>query len=353
MRRKRLKFPNGFGSVVFLGKNRRNPYGAVVTTEWTTDGRQVRKYVGYGESYDEAYKKLCDYHQMPYNLDFKSIRICDIYEVLESRWKQEYLENKMSYSNYRYLVSVYNNHMKPIHKSKVLDLKKKDYQKLVDDCDLGKTLKGYIKNVVRRILIYCKDELELIVDINNSNLYIPQGQKSTKHKVVPDKDIKIITKNEELFIVELILVDLYTGYRPSEILLKETTQVFLQENYMIGGIKTETGKNRIIPIHPKIKPIIEKYYNPDNKYLFQNKNGNHYSYCWYLKEFKNHMKKLELDYTPYDIRHTFATKCDYLGIPDKIIKRLMGHSLADDVTNDVYIHKTVEELLKEIEKLHY
>ncbi len=34
---------------------------------------------------------------------------------------------------------------------------------------------------------------------------------------------------------------------------------------MIGGCKTEAGKNRIIPIHEKIKPFITK--RLDNKYL--------------------------------------------------------------------------------------
>ena len=28
---------------------------------------------------------------------------------------------------------------------------------------------------------------------------------------------------------------------------------------MKGGTKTKAGKNRIVPIHPKIKPLIERF----------------------------------------------------------------------------------------------
>ena len=31
----------------------------------------------------------------------------------------------------------------------------------------------------------------------------------------------------------------------------------------------------------------------------------------------------------------------------------MGHRLLNDVTNDIYIHKAVEELIKEAEKITY
>jgi len=49
---------------------------------------------------------------------------------------------------------------------------------------------------------------------------------------------------------------LYTGMRSGEIRSIKKENIFLDENYMIGGIKTEAGKGRIIPIHPKIKDLI-------------------------------------------------------------------------------------------------
>ena len=132
--------------------------------------------------------------------------------------------------------------------------------------------------------------------------------------------------------------------------------MFIEDNYMIGGEKTEAGKNRIIPIHSKIKQIIEELYDNSrsHKYLIINENTNQkMSYDTYQKRFDMLMNELGFKHTPHDTRHTFATKCSLVGIPDVIIKILLGHSLSNDVTNDVYIHKTVDELKREIEKINY
>ena len=46
--------------------------------------------------------------------------------------------------------------------------------------------------------------------------------------------------------------------------------VNLQERYIKGGVKTESGKNRIVPIHSKIFKYVEKWYNKGNEYLITN-----------------------------------------------------------------------------------
>jgi len=150
------------------------------------------------------------------------------------------------------------------------------------------------------------------------------------------------------------MIYFYTGLRPSELLEIEIKNIYLEDNYMIGGSKTEAGKNRIIPIHPKIKDLIIYFYNQKNKYLIINENTkNKLSYDIYQKRFDNFMELLTMNHTPHDTRHTFATKCDEIDIPLPVIKILMGHSLANDVTNNVYIHMCIEKLSSYIEKIEY
>ncbi len=36
-----------------------------------------------------------------------------------------------------------------------------------------------------------------------------------------------------------------------------------------GGIRTKAGINRTIPVHKKILPILKKYYNKNNIFLFE------------------------------------------------------------------------------------
>lgn len=51
--------------------------------------------------------------------------------------------------------------------------------------------------------------------------------------------------------VDLILITIYTGLRPTELLEITTDNVHLDEQYMIGGMKTEAGTDRTIPIADK------------------------------------------------------------------------------------------------------
>lgn len=50
-RKHNLKLPNGFGSIVYLGENRRKPWGALKTIGWNSEGKQIKKYIAYEETY--------------------------------------------------------------------------------------------------------------------------------------------------------------------------------------------------------------------------------------------------------------------------------------------------------------
>lgn len=355
-RRKQIKLPNGFGSIVFLGENRRKPYGALKTIGWDENtGKQIKKYISYEETYNKAYQKLLEYNNMPYALDHKNITLGEVFNVLEPKLKEMYLNGTMSQSNYKNMMSVYNNYLIILKDEKVMELKKKDVQKVIDNCNLKHTGRGYIKNIFQRLIEYCIDELELPINKSIYDLELGKKEKSNKHFPLTQKEIEIIKELANINLTaKLIMIYLYTGLRPSELLNIETINVFLSEGYMIGGEKTEAGTNRIIPIHSEIQKYVEQLYNCSKKYLVINeKTKQKMSYDTYQKKFDTLMNDLKFNHTPHDTRHTFATKCSEVGISDVNIKILMGHSLSNDVTNNVYIHKTVDALKKEIEKIKY
>ena len=66
-----MKLPNGYGSVVNLGKRRRKPYAARITVGWSEDGKQKKKYLGYYKTRQEAMKALADYNENPFDLCVK------------------------------------------------------------------------------------------------------------------------------------------------------------------------------------------------------------------------------------------------------------------------------------------
>ena len=356
MRRKNhLKMPNGFGTIQYLGDNRRNSYGARKTIGWDENGKQIRPYVGYAKDWNSAYEILLQYNNMPFDLGFKNTTIGEVYNILEPILLKSYQNEEMSESNYKNMISVYKNHLIKIENKKIMELKKKEVQKVIDESGLKYTGRDYIKNIFTRIIDYSVEELGLSVDAKLTDLNVGKKEKSTKHIPFTDKEIEILkTLPKTKLIVKLIMIFLYTGMRPNEGLNIETTNVFIDKGYMIGGSKTEAGRNRIIPIHSDIKQFIIELYDTNNKYLIVNENTKQkMSYDTYQKMFDALMQNLNLDHTPYDTRHTFATKCAKAGINDVIIKIIIGHSLANDVTNNIYIHRDVEMLRKEIEKIKY
>ena len=48
--------------------------------------------------------------------------------------------------------------------------------------------------------------------------------------------------------IQIVLILCYTGMRPTELMTLKHSNVHLDERYMLGGIKTKAGKDRVIPI---------------------------------------------------------------------------------------------------------
>lgn len=59
----------------------------------------------------------------------------------------------------------------------------------------------------------------------------------------------------------MILIGIYSGWRPQELALLERGNVDIKEWTFIGGMKTDAGTNRTVPIHPKIQNIVKYYYD--------------------------------------------------------------------------------------------
>ena len=153
----------------------------------------------------------------------------------------------------------------------------------------------------------------------------------------------------------MILMMIFSGVRPSELLLVETDKVHLDENYFICGIKNSSSKNRKVPISAFVRPFFEKYYNEavasGSKWLIQNTEGQQMKYSNFNRDkFHKIMEQLEMEHTPHDGRHSFASFMDRIEANKLCTQLIMGHS-PRVLIDSVYVHKTVRELQAEIDKL--
>jgi len=140
--------------------------------------------------------------------------------------------------------------------------------------------------------------------------------------------------------IDSVLVFLYTGFRISELLAVRCEDVDLKQRTIKGGTKTKAGKNRLVPIHPRILPLVKQHM--DGEYLFEH-NGRQCSSSQYYIYWGEIMARLNAEHTPHECRHTFRSRLDAAGANKVCIDLMMGHK-STEVGERVYTHKTIEQL---------
>jgi integrase len=117
----------------------------------------------------------------------------------------------------------------------------------------------------------------------------------------------------------------------------------LEKRYFQGGVKTSAGRNRVVPIHSRIVPLVERLLA--EKLLF----GQSSTKIRSTFKIGLQLAGVELgNHTPHDARATLATELEKAHVRDLHIKRILGHSTGD-ITKDVYTSVDVEELRQSIE----
>ena len=137
---------------------------------------------------------------------------------------------------------------------------------------------------------------------------------------------------------------IYSGLRIKEL---ETIKIDLDNDVMIGGSKTRSGKNRTVPIHPYIKEMVAKF-TPDTFKADSYRSHKFYAMlekCGFLYSDKG------IKHTPHDCRHTFVWLADKYKLDPLSKKMIVGHALGNDIDDNTYGHRTSEELYSEICKI--
>ncbi len=98
-------------------------------------------------------------------------------------------------------------------------------------------------------------------------------------------------------------------------------------------MKTKAGTNRTFPIHPRIRPLVIKWYNKaqelNSEYLFNCTDTNTarsnlmLTYDTYRRRIEALVDALELnpDHRAHDGRNTFITMCKNAGVDEYAIKK--------------------------------
>ena len=347
---KNYRNANGQGSVYKLSGNRRRPWVAAVTLGWdinkdTGKAKQIQKAIGYYATKVEASAALLNYNQDPYNLGEQSMTFAEVYE----KWSVEYYQTLSKPSSARTYKAAFN-HSKPLHDMKMKEIKVAHLENAIKSADVGDATKGRMKSMFNMMYRYAMKHEIVKTDYAALCNGVKVGVNAPK---VPFSDAEIQAlweRHKESYILDMALIEMYSGWRPQELILLRTENIDMDELTMIGGMKTEAGKERMVPIHSCIIDLVKKFYNPDKEYLFYCEDGTTMTYDKYKHRFDKAMALLGLNHKPHETRHTFVTLAKKYNVDEYVLKRIVGHSIKD-ITEKVYTHRDIENLRQEIEKI--
>lgn len=339
-----MKLPNGYGSVYKMSGNRRKPWAVRVTDGWDENKKQKHKYIGFFEKREQAIKHLSAYNENPLLMQNSKVTFEEVYK----KWS-DFKFPKSAASNVRSYELSYK-YCEPLYKERFIDLKVTHLQKVVDGANKSYPTLKKLKTLLNQMYEFAMQND--IVDKNYAQfLNIGSPEKSKLHKPFTAKELKKLWDHvDDMEYIDIILISIYSGVRPGELIILETSSINIEERYMIGGIKTESGKDRVIPISRKIEKYIENRLKDNTSgYLILNRLGEPLKYSNYYREiWSNIMEKLEMEHYPHDTRHTFASLMDDAGANKLAIKRIMGHA-SQDITDSVYTHKNIESLIAAVD----
>ena len=323
-----MKNANGFGSVYKLSGKRSRPWRAVVTAGFSPEGKQIRKTLGYYPTKKEAMSALGIYNAVPYSLE--RLRFEDVYRM----WSEEHFKDKSPAT-----IRTYENsfaHARALHRKVFSNLRTRDLENCIQAEGVTPSTQHYMKNLFNQMYKY-----GLRYDFAPRNyaleVHVDAIPETEKRNPFTDEEIEGLWRYiEEDHLearkecAEMLLVGIYSGWRASEL-----CSFTLEGDLMKGGVKTKSGKDRIVPVHPLIKDIVKEY----------NMKYNTFQYRFYALR-----DELGWDHTPHDTRRTFATLASRYGMNENIRKLILGHR-NPDLTERVYTTHTVDELRREIAKI--
>lgn len=357
--RKHKRLPNGFGQITKI-KNLREPYRAMVTVSKNEFGRPICKLLkpkSYFKTYNEAYSALVEYNKNPYDVNNRTT-MNDLFEL----WIRHHAKNRNA--DYEYDARGVWKYCKSIHDVEVQNINVLIIRSSLENAFMKKST-GEIfyptKNTLRRIKIILDLMLDYamgygLVDKNYSRMVktdLIEPKKTVEHlkehRAYNDEELNIMFEHSDDPIVRLILIQCYSGWRPSELLSLKLENINLEENWFKGGLKTENGKNRNVPILEKIRELVKTQYDESaSKHLnvFTNM-----SYPKFLKLFNKTLDDLKIsNHSPHDGRLTFVTLAKKYKVDEYVIKKCVGHKISD-ITEAVYTDRDIEWIRHDLEKI--
>lgn len=342
-----IRNPNGYGSVYKLKGRRRRPWIARVTVGWTPEGKQLYQTIGYYATKQEGMDALALHRVNPVSPK-ANVTLGELYnEWSEGKYKHISKSTKDNYKAAWKYIQRY-------EKVKFKDLRTTHWQSIIDQCAENNLSRSTLEKIrTLAVMLYNHAIKNDIVNKNYAEfIELPKAEKTTKNRFT-DLEIKKIEDNADVVPwLDTVLILIYTGMRISEMLGLTRFNVNMDLQLITGGVKTDAGKDRIIPIHSKILKYIQRWYDKGGETLICDEKGKKLTPKRYRE--KMYYPALEAigvrKLNPHACRHTFGSLMAEAGVETIYIQKIIGHTDYAFTANE-YTHPEIEMLRKAINKI--
>lgn len=381
-----IRMRKGFGQIIYLGQGRARPYAVYPPAKrFDHNGRRIReKAICYVKSWEVGFAVLTSYNLGKYKpgdelelekkmfgneLDASGMSAASslIMAVMEdytafvsSRKKSgktfaevydEYMIKKYDTVKGQKLSRTTRRNdtagfdlCKKIHDYSISELNVNELQSIINACQIDNQ-KRQVKQVISGVFKFAIHGLGMNIQ-DPSSMLDSSGTHEVRHGTVfTDEELATLWDLRDDPTAEFILIMCFTGFRISAYTCMD--EVNMEEWYLRGGVKTESSKGRIVPIHPMIQELVKKRMERDGSLL-------KYEPTSFNKKMKRFLQKhadvFDTGHHPHDCRHTFGTLCDRFEVKPECTKQMLGHRF-QDITNRIYIHRELEVLREQIKKI--
>lgn len=341
-----------YGGIAKLPGNRRKPYRVRLSVGWKAgeDGKVRQQYrtLGYYATREEAMRALADYHANPYTME-QNITFREVYD----RWSAEKYPtiSRSGVNGYKASYNVCGE----LYDVRFRDIRRNHLQAVVDECGKNYPTLRKLRDLFSQLFTYaiqndlCDKDYSEFIDIAKHK--DPDAEQ--KHKPFTKEELKTIIQNagRSRWIAATLMM-IYSGVRIGEFVNLKKEDVHLEERYFdVRKSKTAAGIRKV-PIARTTLPYWRQFMSEPEEYVITNANGNPIDDNTYRSTY--FVQPLEqigiMNHLPHDTRHSCVSLLTAAGVDRILIKRIVGHQ-GEDVTDMVYTHYDIDQLIEAIDKI--
>ena len=271
-----------------------------------------------------------------------------------AEWSPKHYESITSKSKSAFVVAF--DRASALHDRKMSELKTADYQAIIDGMsDMSRSSCEKQRQLFSQMCKYAQQR-DIISQNYAAFLELPKAAPINDRVFTSDEITSLwcwINDDRLGETARITLALTYTGMRINELLHLYVSDCHIDEGYVIGGSKTDAGRNRVIPLHPDIIPLFQKWLEQtdDSGWLLPSAHGTARRADGVRKSFNSLMAKLGIQgITPHSCRHTAATILANANVSTDTIKRILGHT-DYAFTSNRYTSTNIDSLIEGIHQV--